>query len=296
MVRSGEGRAVAGPWSLRSAWRCLQSVHVKDYSPENLRELVHIVYEQLFVGNPEGIVPGCWPGTAIRSMPWRPPGTGSCGTCAVGRPPSDWPHVLTSTSCTAGWWPRTVRRSCCARDGRARANRRSPRMYWSLAGHGWPIAVVRMDRADPSVRTARGLGTMMNLQDSPGILLPGVADGGPGLFVVDQLDAVSLYSGRMADVFEAVEDVLAQLSAAPNIKVLLVVRTVDVEQDGRLSRLMTADVRAERFPVGELTEDSVRAVLTASGNDPDKMPSCSLPSTPPCAPCRPPNRPPRLTP
>ncbi|MFF5938832.1 hypothetical protein [Streptomyces sp. NPDC012508] len=145
-----------------------------------------------------------------------------------------------------------------------------------LAGHGWPTAVVRMDRADPSVRTARDLGAMMNLQDSRGVLLPGVADGGPGLFVIDQLDAVSLYSGRMADVFEAVEDVLAQLSAAPNIKVLLVVRTVDIEQDGRLSRLMTADARAERFPVGELTEESVRAVLTAGGNTPDSLSPVTL--------------------
>ncbi|MGW3397554.1 hypothetical protein [Streptomyces hydrogenans] len=44
------------PADRETIWRYLQSVYVKDYSPENLRELVHIIYEQLFVGNPEGIV------------------------------------------------------------------------------------------------------------------------------------------------------------------------------------------------------------------------------------------------
>lgn len=199
------------PVDRETLWRYLRSVHVKDYSPENLRELVHITVDR-----------------AVR-------GTGGLGQSTVA------------------------------------ANVRE-----RLAGPGWPIAVVRMDRAGPSARTARDLGAMTNLRDSPGILLPGVADGGPGLFVVDQSDAVSLYGGRTADVFEAVEDVLAQLPAAPNIKVLLVVRTVDVEQDGRLSRLMTADPRAERFPVGEPTEDSARAVLTASGNDPDNLSPVTL--------------------
>ncbi|OKJ64769.1 hypothetical protein AMK27_02455 [Streptomyces sp. CB02009] len=57
----------------------------------------------------------------------------------------------------------------------------------------------------------------------------------------------------------------------PHINVLLVVRTVDIDQDGRLSRLITADAQAERFLVGDLTEESVRAVLTACGNDPDNL-------------------------
>ncbi|MFZ4299070.1 hypothetical protein ACOZE3_14285 [Streptomyces cinereoruber] len=297
-----------GPWTLRSAWRYLQSVHVKDYSPENLRELVHIVYEQLFVGNPEGIVRQLsgylddnlhkWlTGSEIRNHLLSLDGVrprllaGDSNTLNAlaatrdgflrhvrGRTPAlglaARPHLdQLHGRLVAEDGPQIV--LCEGRAGSGKSTVAAD-VLERLAGHGWPIAVVRMDRADPSVRTARGLGTMMNLQDSPGILLPGVADGGPGLFVVDQLDAVSLYSGRMADVFEAVEDVLAQLSAAPNIKVLLVVRTVDVERDGRLSRLMTADVRAERFPVGELTEDSVRAVLTASGNDPDNLSPVTL--------------------
>ncbi|WP_432017375.1 hypothetical protein [Streptomyces hydrogenans] len=296
------------PVDRETLWRYLQSVYVKDYSPENLRELVHIIYEQLFVGNPEGIVRQLsgylddnlhkWlTGSEIRNHLLSLDGVrprllaGDSNTLNAlaatkdgflrhvrGRTPAlglaARPHLeQLHGRLVAEDGPQIVLCEGQAGSGKSTV---AADVLERLAGHGWPIAVVRMDRADPSVRTARDLGAMMNLQDSPGILLPGVADGGPGLFVVDQLDAVSLYSGRMADVFEAVEDVLAQLSAAPNIKVLLVVRTVDVEQDGRLNRLMTADARAERFPVGELTEDSVRAVLTASGNDPDNLSPVTL--------------------
>ncbi|MGW9447455.1 hypothetical protein [Streptomyces sp. NPDC055632] len=299
-----DGRPVAR----ETAWRYLQSVYVEHHPPENLRQLVHLTYEQLFVGNPEGIVrqlsgylddnlhkwltgseirnyllslegvrPRLLAGDSnalnaladtkdgfLRRVRGRAP---ACGLAA--RPHLDQLHGRL----VAEDGPQIV--LCEGRAGSGKSTVAAD-VLERLAGYGWPIAAVRMDRADPSVRTARDLGAMMNLQDSPGILLPGVADGGPGLFVIDQLDAVSLHSGRMADVFDAVEDVLAQLSVAPNIKVLLVARTVDIEQDGRLSILITADSRAERFPVGELAEESVRAVLTASGNDPDSLSPVTL--------------------
>ncbi|WP_328946264.1 hypothetical protein OG259_37215 [Streptomyces sp. NBC_00250] len=299
-----DGRPVAR----ETAWRYLRSAYVEHYPPENLRQLVHLTYEQLFVGNPEGIVRQLsgylddnlhkWlTGSEIRNHLLSLDGVRL-------RLLAGDSNTLNSLADTKDGFLRRVRGTApilglAARphldqlygrlvaengpqivlcEGRAGSGKSTvvADVLERLADQGWPIAAVRMDQADLSVRTARDLGTMMNLQDSPGILLPGVADGRPGLFVIDQLDAVSLYSGRMADAFEAVEGVLAQLSVAPNIKVLLVARTVDIEQDGRLSRLITADARAARFPVGELTEESVRAVLAASGNDPDSLSPVTL--------------------
>nr|BBJ47377.1 hypothetical protein SAVMC3_00060 [Streptomyces avermitilis] len=88
----------------------------------------------------------------------------------------------------------------------------------------------------------------MTLPDSPAVLLAGVADEAPALLVIDQLDAVSTYNGRMSDAYEAVEDVLAQLVVAPNVKVLLVARTIDIDNDRRLSDLVADRVRTVRFP------------------------------------------------
>lgn len=103
------------------------------------------------------------------------------------------------------------------------------------------------------------------------MLLAGVADEAPALLVIDQLDAVSTYNGRMSDAYEAVEDVLAQLVIAPNVKVLLVARTVDIDNDRRLSRLVADPARAVRFPLSVLDLEQVRAVLSANGTDPDSL-------------------------
>ncbi|WP_371644598.1 hypothetical protein [Streptomyces mirabilis] len=145
-----------------------------------------------------------------------------------------------------------------------------------MTGLGWPAAAVSMDRMDATVQTAKALGRRMDLADSPSVLLAGVADEGPALLVIDQLDAVSAYSGRMSDAYDAVEDVLEELTVAPNVKVLLAVRTVDIANDPRLSALVSDQGRVERLSLDILGETEVREVLTAAGADPDRMSAVTL--------------------
>ena len=64
----------------------------------------------------------------------------------------------------------------------------------SLEAEGWFVAVARMD-TDQSMSTSRDLGHAMGLSESPSVLLDGVSAGLSALLVVDQLDAVSLFSG-----------------------------------------------------------------------------------------------------
>ncbi|MEU7117424.1 hypothetical protein [Streptomyces zaomyceticus] len=291
------------PTVRETAWRYLRSVDVEHYTPEYLRRLVHLTYEQLFVGAPETIVRQLsgyldehlhqWlTGPEIRSHLL------SLDGIRLRRLAGD-RNTLNALADTADRFLRRVRRSAppfglaarphvdqlCGRlmeeggpqivlcEGQAGSGKSTiaADVLERLAHQGWPIAAVRMDGVDETVQTARDLGIKMNLPESPGILLPGVAGRRPALLVIDQLDAVSLYSGRMSDAFEAVEDVLTQLSTTPNVKVLLVARTVDIEQDSRLRRLVVDAERATRFPVGELTEESVRAILAAGENDPDRL-------------------------
>lgn len=298
-IWTGDGE----PTTRDTAWRYLQCVYVEHYTPENLRRLVHLTYEQLFVGAPEAIVRQLsgylddhlhqWlTGPTIRSHLLSLDGirprrlTGDSNTLNVLADTADrfLRRVRRSTP-TFGLAARPHVDQLCDRlmveggpqivlcEGQAGSGKSTVAadVLDRLASQGWPVAAVRMDSADPTVQTARDLGVKMNLQDSPGILLPGVAGGGPALLVIDQLDAVSLYSGRMSDAFEAVEDVLAQLSVTPNVKVLLVARTVDIDQDSRLRGLTADTARATRFLVGELAEESVRAILAAGGNDPDRL-------------------------
>ncbi|WP_405649641.1 hypothetical protein OG581_52485 [Streptomyces sp. NBC_01386] len=301
---------VLGNWAVNGVpvdrevgWRYLQAVHVEHYSPEALRRLVVSEYELLFVGDPEVIVRQLsgyldehlhqrLTGSQIRSHLLTVQGVrprllaGDAGT-------------LTALAETVERFVRRVRRDkpvfgMAARphveqlyhrlvaedgpqivvcEGGAGLGKSAvvTDVLVRLAEQGWPAAAVRMDGADASVQTAKDLGTRMTLPDSPAVLLAGVAGEAPALLVIDQLDAVSTYNGRMSDAYEAVEDVLAQLVIAPNVKVLLVARTVDIDNDRRLSRLVADPVRAVRFPLSVLDLEQVRAVLSASGTDPDGL-------------------------
>ncbi len=129
---------------------------------------------------------------------------------------------------------------------------------------GWFVAVARMD-VGTAAPTSDHLGEQMGLSDSPSVLLAGVSEGAPGLLVVDQLDAVSLFSGRMPDSFDAVEEVLEEIGRAQNVKVLLVVRSVDFENDPRLRSLVRSESAASRHTLERLDADQVRQHLAHHG-------------------------------
>ncbi len=129
---------------------------------------------------------------------------------------------------------------------------------------GWFVAAANMSVVTSGTVTSTKLGDELGLGDnSPGVILAGVADGGPGLLVIDQLDAVGTYSGRITEVYNAIAEVLTELAATPNIKVLLVIRTVDLESDQRFRRFRDPEV-ADRVQVGNLSLDDVKAKLTSS--------------------------------
>ncbi|MEU3342560.1 NACHT domain-containing protein [Streptomyces sp. NPDC006668] len=142
-----------------------------------------------------------------------------------------------------------------------------------LQERGWYTAAVRMSAVGVDTHSAAALGRSgaMGLEDSPAVVLASVAGGQPALLVVDQLDAVSTYSGRMPEVFVAVDEMLGQLLHEPTVRVLLVARTVDVEHDFRLRELASQTERVRRFKLDGLSDDAVREVLLRSGSDPANL-------------------------
>ncbi|MFD3328702.1 hypothetical protein [Streptomyces sp. NPDC058701] len=302
--------SVIGNWSVNGVpvgrevgWRHLRGVYVEHHPPETLRRLVSMTYELLFVGDPEVIVQQLsgyldehlhqrLTAPQIRSHLLTVPGvrprllagdtdalTALAGTVErfVRRVDRDTPFFGLAARphaeqlyerLVAEDGPQTVVCEGGAGSGKSTV---VADVLSQLAKRGWPVAAVRMDGTDASMQTAKDLGTRMSLPDSPVVLLAGVADGDPALLVIDQLDAVSTYSGRMSDAYEAVEDVLAQLTVAPNVKVLLVARTVDIDNDPRLTKLVADRTRVARLPLGVLDIEQVRALLAASGTDPDSL-------------------------
>lgn len=151
-------------------------------------------------------------------------------------------------------------------DGRAGSGKSSvvSEVASGLEEDGWFVAVARMD-INRSFLTSKELGESIGLEESPSVLLAGVSAGQPSLLVVDQLDAVSTYSGRMADHFESVEEVLAEIERAQNVKVLLVVRTVDLDRDPRLRKLVQAEHRIGKHTLDDLDIEAVKELIVESG-------------------------------
>ena len=133
-----------------------------------------------------------------------------------------------------------------------------------LQDAGWFVAVARMD-GHSRVSTSFELGEAMNLDDKPSVLLAGVSNGSPALLVIDQLDAASLYSGRMPENFDAVLKTMHEVKPYPNVKVLLVTRTVDLRNDWRMLRLLQSEeCEDEPHTVGKLEAQEVKGCLEAN--------------------------------
>lgn len=124
---------------------------------------------------------------------------------------------------------------------------------------------LRLDRLDPFNSTT-DLGKQLGLNVSPVAALAAAAGGRRALLVVDQVDAVSLASGRMPRSFSAVADMIREASAFNNMRVLLACRKFDVDNDYRIRELVQAE-KADQVVVGKLTEEQVTTAVGAMGLD-----------------------------
>lgn len=140
-----------------------------------------------------------------------------------------------------------------------------------LRATGWYAVAIRMDAVGPDTQDAAALGAAFGMSGSPALLLIGVANGSRAVLLVDQLDAVSTYSGRMQDSFDAVAELLVQVAGYPNIKVVLVARSVDLQADPRMHSLLADKSRVEGLEIGPLDPDDVQAALANIGIDGTKL-------------------------
>ena len=129
---------------------------------------------------------------------------------------------------------------------------------------GWPVLCMRVDRLE-SGASVESLGEQLELPGSPASVLDEVADGGPSLLVIDQLDAVSLASGRLPGLWEPVYSLIRQAAALDGMCVLIACRQFDLEGDWRL-RTLTTDRHAIRsVTVEPLSDSELAAAVTAMG-------------------------------
>ena len=135
-----------------------------------------------------------------------------------------------------------------------------------LVTAGTPVVAFRADRLE-STQLPDRVGEQIGLPGSPANVLAAVAQGGHCVLVIDQLDALSLASGRNTELFDCVYEIIRQAQAHPNMRILLACRKFDIENDYRLRRLTDSDGVAETVTVDRLPHETVREVVARLGLD-----------------------------
>jgi hypothetical protein len=136
----------------------------------------------------------------------------------------------------------------------------------------WPVLAFRVDRLDETQQTAMLGEQLVGRKKSPVAVLAGVAQGADCLLVIDQLDAVSVVSGRRPAFFDAIDVLVREATAHPNMRVLLACRRFDLDNDQRLRALRQEQPgRTETVEIGPFTREQTVAVLQDLGVDPNPL-------------------------
>lgn len=139
-----------------------------------------------------------------------------------------------------------------------------------LTVENWPILAMRIDRLEPFT-TPSQLAAQLDLTRSPVPTLGAAAGGAPCLLVIDQLDAVSLASGRLPLQLDPIEEMLRQTRAFPGMRVLLACRQYDLDNDHRLRTLVASDGPATLRTVGSLDNEQIDTAIGAFGLAPARL-------------------------
>ena len=139
-----------------------------------------------------------------------------------------------------------------------------------LLDAGTPVVALRADRLEPT-QLPDNAGQQVGLPGSPANVLAAVALGRYGVLVIDQLDALSLASGRSTELFDCVHEIVRQAQVHPNLRILLACRKFDLDNDYRLRRLTESDGVAEVVVVERLAHETVREVVANFGLDANSL-------------------------
>lgn len=135
----------------------------------------------------------------------------------------------------------------------------------SLEAAGAEVLAIRLDRLE-SFASTTDLGRQLGLDTSPAVVLALAAEGRDAFLVIDQLDAVSLASGRMPESFDIVVDLIGEALSVSGINVILACRQFDIDNDHRI-RSLTDRPDTVRVLVGPLTDEVVNEAVAEMGLD-----------------------------
>ncbi len=130
---------------------------------------------------------------------------------------------------------------------------------------GIPHLYFRVDRLNPT-ELPQNIGEQLGLPASPVEILANVAKGRNSVLIIDQLDAVSLASGRNPEFFECIHEIIRQARAFPKMHLLMACRRFDLDKDNRLRELISEKGPALEVKASLFSVDDVRTSLKELGH------------------------------
>lgn len=138
-----------------------------------------------------------------------------------------------------------------------------------LESTGAEVLALRLDRLDHFASTA-DLGHQLGFETSPAVTLAMASHDRTAYLVIDQLDAVSLASGRLPERFDVVMDLIGEALSMDGMRVVLACRQFDIDNDHRIRALASrADVTT--VEVSLLAEEEVELAVIRMGLDPTHL-------------------------
>lgn len=135
----------------------------------------------------------------------------------------------------------------------------------ALVSEGLPVLPLRADLLAPTM-LPRGVGDQLGLPGSPPAVLGGISADRRSVLVLDQLDSVSLTSGRHPELWQCLREVIEEARYQRDMSVLIVCRRFDLENDDRLRTLRASDGGpATVVQVGPLSDETVGEVVASAG-------------------------------
>lgn len=123
------------------------------------------------------------------------------------------------------------------------------------------LLTIRMDSLPGDILSTTELGRKLNLPESPTITLAGIANGKKCVLIVDQLDAISIVSGRNPQLWNVFEDIIYEVDDYPNMHILILCRSFDLDHDPRLRKLNSKDSNLTKIKLRPFAVDEVKNIL-----------------------------------
>lgn len=139
-----------------------------------------------------------------------------------------------------------------------------------LRQHNIPLLAFRVDNLTPT-QSPKEAGRQIDLHESPVTTLAALAQGRPSVLVIDQLDAVSLTSGRNPEFFECFDEMVRQALLVSGMRVVIACRKFDYENDSRLRQLGGRNGLFDRVEIGVLSDDIVHKTVKELGIEPSRL-------------------------